>query len=234
MSLASCYRTLTTPFGEKADYYSRPQGHSGADYRASVGDPVLAYEDITITTVRWSYWLGWCVEGRADDGRYIGWAHLRHVRVRVGQAVRKLGQVAEVAGADDRPGETWFGAHIHTTLSDQAEGIFEGPTLDPAPRIRAALGGSTTAGGTTAELNESEEDDDMAKNSGMYWRRRADGKTEYCIYNTDSGFRANHSGVDAAYNNRLAKALDTPPWAEVTEAHAKVIMAAVDAVRVAR
>jgi len=156
MSLASCYAELTTPWGEKASYYTRPQGHSGADYDADVGDPVLAYEDITITRVEWSRFIGWCVEGRARDGKYIGWAHLRGVTVEVGDNARKGTDLAEVAGYGDSPGTTWFGPHIHTTLGDHSGAIFEGMTIDPAPRIRAALAAAPAGGRPSTLVKEAD------------------------------------------------------------------------------
>jgi len=169
MSLAHCYRELTNPWGVKEPWYTRPQGHSGADYRAAAGDPVLAYETITITLVQWSKFIGWCVEGRAADGRHIGWAHLRNVDVGIGDVVRKGTQLAEVAGAGDAPGTTWDGAHIHTTLSDQAEGIFAGPTIDPAPRIRAALAASPAGlDGTDDEEDDMFTQDDRNKLNNAY------------------------------------------------------------------
>ena len=89
---------------------------------------------------------------------------------------------------------------------------------------------SGTAGGGQTPIPAPTEEDDMPRNSGVYWSR-ADGKTEFMVFNAGSGFRANHSGVGMEYNNALAKALDTPDWAKITESHARVIIAAVDAVR---
>lgn len=95
---------------------------------------------------------------------------------------------------------------------------------DPAP-----AGHQSTP--TSAPEPQSEEDD-MPKNSGVYYdRKNPDGTTStvYLVFNTGSGFQHEFSAgpgkgnMNPAYNNALAKALDTPSWAKVTEGHARVI-----------
>lgn len=137
--IAECYEYVSTPFGAQASYYSRPQGHSGADYPAITGDAIIAYEDFVVTSISWSEYIGWCLEGKSvRSGDYIGWAHIRGAVVQVGQLIKAGLPFAEVAGPNDRPGTTWFGSHIHTTRSKQQYGIFYGATYDPAPYITAS------------------------------------------------------------------------------------------------
>lgn len=82
------------------------------------------------------------------------------------------------------------------------------------------------------------EDEDMPKNSGVYWKVKGTPNTySYANFNLGSGFFAkfgmgNGGGkMPGTYNNPLAVALDTPTWAEVTESHARVLEAACAAVR---
>lgn len=79
----------------------------------------------------------------------------------------------------------------------------------------------------------------MPKNSGVYYdRKNPDGTTSvvYLVFNTGSGFMHEFSAgpgagnMNPAYNNALAKALDTPTWAKVTEGHARVIKRGLTAV----
>lgn len=137
--IAECYGTVTEEFGVKRPWYSRPQGHSGIDYDANRGDPIVAYEDFVVTNISWSAYIGWCVEGKSlKSGDYLGWAHTWNVTTNVGKIIRAGQTFAYVAGSEDSPGSTWFGAHIHTTRSKQSGGIFSGPTYDPKPYINAA------------------------------------------------------------------------------------------------
>lgn len=83
-----------------------------------------------------------------------------------------------------------------------------------------------------------EEEDEMAKNSGVYWSVPGlDNTWHYAVFNTDSGFWhtfGNGEGrgkMPADYNNALARAMDTPSWAQITFNHSKVLKAACDAVR---
>src|SRR5690606_17489360 len=107
---------------------------------------------------------------------------------------------------------------------------------------RAANAGSAAGGGSTPlPTPKPEEQDDMAKNSGVYYDRKnpANGKitTVYLVFNSDSGWAHEFSNgegngpMPGEDNNALAKALDTPSWAKITEGHANVIKAGLVAVR---
>lgn len=72
----------------------------------------------------------------------------------------------------------------------------------------------------------------MPKNSGLvYDRKNTDGTTSvvYLIFNAGSGWYHEFSAgpkrgaTGGEYINPFAGALDTPPWAKVTESHANAI-----------
>lgn len=72
------------------------------------------------------------------------------------------------------------------------------------------------------------EEDDMAKNSGVFWKR-ADGVVEHMLFNTDSGFHVHHIGGNGTYNNALATSLGTDNWAPISESHAQNFIASLEA-----
>lgn len=151
-----------------------PVGHHGQDFHlpAGGGSEVVAYEEVTIVesgvevTRGFTSMIGWYVVGRAKDGRYLGWAHLRRgTRASVGEVVKPGGRIGLAASGPvpkvalgpteaglDYPGTAWAGPHIHTTNSDTIPGIFAGNTIDPLPRIRATVASLSVAGGNVTPI----------------------------------------------------------------------------------
>lgn len=76
-----------------------------------------------------------------------------------------------------------------------------------------------------------EEEDDMSKMKGGYYTRAADGVTVYILFNEESGFYMEHSGVAASYNNTIAKNWETGSWAPITESHARNLKSGLAAVQ---
>lgn len=76
-----------------------------------------------------------------------------------------------------------------------------------------------------------EEEDDMAKTTGVYWTRKADGVTVFALTNPVSGYWSEWSGVDGSYNNRMAAGFDTGSFVSVTESHAANLKASAAAIR---
>lgn len=63
------------------------------------------------------------------------------------------------------------------------------------------------------------EEEDLAKTVGIYWTD-ANGEPVYALLNPASGFWNEWTGVDGAYNNRIAAAFDTGSFALVSRSHA--------------
>lgn len=111
-------------------------------------------------------------------------------------------------------------------------GDFNNPWV--APTFGRPSGGTTTKPVTPPKKEESEEDE--MKNSGVYYTR--DSKTiVYLMFNTGSGWYhefsngKNAGAMPGSYNNALAGTLATDSWAKITESHARVLKASLDAVR---
>lgn len=139
------YRAGGNAFGVLGPFYG-PQGHRGRDFIHSAGTAVPAYRRGTVVKVEFSSAIGRCVVVEMKGDRFAGWAHLRDVRVRVGDTVDPGDTIGHVAGAGDDPGTSWAGAHSHTTLGRSAESIFSGAVEDPMRLIQPAIDGSDVAG----------------------------------------------------------------------------------------
>lgn len=154
-----CYSRPGTPFRAQGRFYSS-FGHRGQDYYVAAGEDVLAYEDMVIEHVSSTTGLGTVVGARlVSDGSFAGWAHLRNVESFLNGFVPAGTKFAEVAGAGDRPGSLWDGAHIHTTLAPPESSAFNAangnlPLEDPAPRIASS---GSIASKKTAPLPEEED-----------------------------------------------------------------------------
>lgn len=99
--------------------------------------------------------------------------------------------------------------------------------IDYSPR--AVPAGLNVTPIETPEEQESEEDD-MANNTGIYWKR-ADGVQMNAIVNTQSGYFQPFESADGKYNTAKAQAFYTPSWAEVSESDALSIERACAATR---
>lgn len=77
----------------------------------------------------------------------------------------------------------------------------------------------------------------MPKNSGVFYTRASNQWIVYLIFNSGSGWMHEFSSgrpgaaMSGAYNNAVARALDTPSWASITESHSNVIKSGLAAVR---
>lgn len=113
----------------------------------------------------------------------------------------------------------WFGRSYPTACA--------GPSFRIYDIITGAVAYSISPNPTPPQ---EEEDDDMAKNSGVFWTR-PDGITEYMVFNPDSGFEVHHTGAYGDYNNGIAATMETGNWALISYSHAANFMAALKAVR---
>lgn len=83
----------------------------------------------------------------------------------------------------------------------------------------------------TTPVPEPEEEDDHMKLKGATYTRATDKAAVHILFNEGSGFYVEHTGVPGAYNNPIATHWETGSWPEISEAHAKVLKAALDRVR---
>lgn len=180
--LATCYSRAGNPFGLLGPYYDAG-GHRGKDYYRGARQPILAYDDMVVEYVGFTTGLGTVIGlRRLNLGGYAGFAHV-HNPFPYGTWITKGAPLAWVAGAGDRPGTLWDGAHIHTTESSvsaysAAAGVR--PLSDPGPAIARAIS-SSTAGidGTPIEEDDMYTDEDRYRDKLTH---EAMGRVETNVY----------------------------------------------------
>lgn len=216
------YKTVTTPFGERGEFYDE-YGHRGTDYRRAGGLPVYAYAKGVVGYVGVSRNLGGMVGMKIHDtAHYVGWAHVRPL-VANGQRV-EAGDVIGIVAADNLAGWAgvlWDGAHIHTTLSgisSEAAATGARPLRDPAPLISMYIKQAIKPVKTPSE------DYDMAKNIGVYivkgTKYDPDPLKRSCaIFNTESGFLTTFGEASIDYYNSMAAAFGTGEFGVMSEKH---------------
>jgi murein DD-endopeptidase MepM/ murein hydrolase activator NlpD len=112
---------IMSGFGVRIDpFLSRPAMHTGLDFRANVGDPVLVTANGTVTTAGWTGGYGKMVEVDHGNGFSTRYGHMSEIDVKVGQQV-KLGQVLGKVGTTGRS----TGPHLHY------ETRIDGEAVDP-------------------------------------------------------------------------------------------------------
>lgn len=110
--------------------------HEGTDIFAEPGTPVRAVLGGTIEQVGWTFYSGWRVGIRGDDGRYWFYAHLSRFAggVEVGARVEagdKIGAVGNT-GYGFRPGHSGeFIYHLHFGIQES-----NGVWVNPYPLMR--------------------------------------------------------------------------------------------------
>lgn len=118
------------------------------------------------------------------------------------------------------------GVHLHYEVH------VNGSRVDPRAYYAspAALDGSTNAKPAPVPTPEEEDEEDEMAMKGATIKLNS-GAVQYILFNEVSGFYTEHSGVDGAYNNSIARNWDTGSWPQITEAHARVLRRSLDAVR---
>ncbi|WP_411832962.1 peptidoglycan DD-metalloendopeptidase family protein [Pseudoxanthomonas mexicana] len=107
MPIANSY--ITSGFGGRADPFGRgAQNHKGIDFKANVGDPVLAVADgvVAFAGVKGGY--GNVIDVDHGNGYITRYAHNSRLLVKAGDLVR-VGQEVAKAGSSGRS----TGAHVH-------------------------------------------------------------------------------------------------------------------------
>ena len=112
---------IVSGFGVRIDpFLSRPAMHTGLDFRAEIGDPVLVTANGTVTSAGWSGGYGKMVEVDHGNGFATRYGHMSEIDVKVGQQV-KIGQSLGKVGTTGRS----TGPHLHY------ETRIDGEAVDP-------------------------------------------------------------------------------------------------------
>lgn len=146
----------TAGFGDEGPRWTGK--HTGVDYAAAPGTPVLATADGTVTFADWrSNAYGNMVEidhGSSIKSRY---AHLQSFAVRVGERIsqnQRIGRMGSTGNAT--------GSHVHFEL------IFEGQHVDPQAWIGATAEGLPSGQGLIPGLLEIGDLQNFFTRSGMF------------------------------------------------------------------
>jgi murein DD-endopeptidase MepM/ murein hydrolase activator NlpD len=110
--------------------------HEGTDVFAEPGTPVVAVTAGRVERVGWTFYSGWRVGVRSDDGRYWFYAHLRRygAAARVGARVNAgdvLGYVGNTGYGADAGHDDEFTYHLHLGIQEP-----EGTWTNPYPLLR--------------------------------------------------------------------------------------------------
>ena len=120
-------RTVTSNFGNRTDpFLNRAAFHSGMDFRAGTGTPVLAAAAGTVTFAGANGGYGKMVEIDHGNGLATRYAHMSQVGVSVGQSITG-GQQVGLSGSTGRS----TGPHLHFEVRRN------GSAIDPARFIAA-------------------------------------------------------------------------------------------------
>jgi murein DD-endopeptidase MepM/ murein hydrolase activator NlpD len=117
--------------------------HEGNDILAEPGTPVVAVLGGTVERLGWTFYSGWRVGIRGDDGRYWFYAHLSSYapglsegdRVEAGRHIGAVGNT----GYGNRPGHhDEFIYHLHIGIQEA-----NGTWVDPYPLMRKLYAAAT-------------------------------------------------------------------------------------------
>ena len=110
--------------------------HEGTDIFAEPGTPVRSITAGRIENLGWTFYSGWRVGIRGDDGRYWFYAHLRRFApgLSVGQRVEPattLGEVGNTGYGADEGHSDEFMYHLHLGIQERS-----GAWSNPYPLVR--------------------------------------------------------------------------------------------------
>ena len=139
-ALEDFYRNPDLKDGFGSTLGGRPNPHRGLDFAQGLGKPIPALGAGVVVNSEWSASLGNIVQVRQDDGRFVGYRHMRSSAPRVAFGVRI--NKGDIVGQVSDTGSAAQGYHLCTTNSSNARGVFgeEGVT-DPWPWIEFYLYG---------------------------------------------------------------------------------------------
>ncbi|MCF6330090.1 MAG: M23 family metallopeptidase [Sulfurimonas sp.] len=117
---------ITSDFGNARMYNGSLSGyHSGTDFRAKVGTPLISSNDGVVVLVKDRFYSGGSVIIDHGRGIYIGYSHMSSFNVKKNQRVKK-GQIIGLSGVSGRV----TGPHLH--FSARVSGV----QVDPLQLIK--------------------------------------------------------------------------------------------------
>jgi murein DD-endopeptidase MepM/ murein hydrolase activator NlpD len=126
---------IMSGFGVRIDpFIGRPAMHTGLDFRAEVGDPVLVTASGTVISAGWSGGYGKMVEVDHGNGFTTRYGHMSEIDVKVGQPV-KLGQSLGKVGTTGRS----TGPHLHYETRIDGEAVDPQKFIAAGSKLAAAL-----------------------------------------------------------------------------------------------
>lgn len=110
--------------------------HEGNDVFAEPGTPIVSITGGRVENLGWTFYSGWRVGIRGDDGRYWFYAHMRAFApgLSIGQRVEpgtRLGEVGNTGYGDDEGHHDEFAHHLHLGIQEA-----DGAWSDPYPLLR--------------------------------------------------------------------------------------------------
>lgn len=126
---------ITSTFGNRSDPFLGVLAmHTGIDFRAETGDPVVATGSGTVEEAGRQGGYGLMVEIDHGQGVTTRFGHLSRIAVEVGQTVRP-GQVIGYAGSTGRS----TGPHLHYETRVNGDAVNPMPWLDAGRELHAVL-----------------------------------------------------------------------------------------------
>jgi murein DD-endopeptidase MepM/ murein hydrolase activator NlpD len=126
---------IMSGFGVRIDpFNNRPAMHTGLDFRAEIGDPVLVTANGTVTSAGWSGGYGKMVEVDHGNGFATRYGHMSEIDVKVGQQV-KFGQSLGKVGTTGRS----TGPHLHYETRVDGEAVDPQRFLSAGSKLAAVL-----------------------------------------------------------------------------------------------
>jgi murein DD-endopeptidase MepM/ murein hydrolase activator NlpD len=126
---------IVSGFGVRIDpFLARPAMHTGIDFRAEIGDPILATANGTVTVAGWSGGYGRMVEVEHGNGIVTRYGHMSEIDVKVGQQVR-IGQTLGKVGTTGRS----TGPHLHYETRIDGEPVDPQRFLSAGTKLAEAL-----------------------------------------------------------------------------------------------
>lgn len=112
--------SISTKYGVPGRYWASGY-HTGVDYAAPHGAPVVAAADGVVTSTGWNGAYGNQVKIQHEDGTTTTYAHMSSINVSVGQSVRAGDQVGKIGSTGNSTGP-----HLHFELLSP-DGSFQNP-----------------------------------------------------------------------------------------------------------
>ncbi len=126
---------IVSGFGVRIDpFLSRPAMHTGLDFRAEIGDPIMVTANGTVTVAGWTGGYGKMVEVDHGNGLATRYGHMSEIDVKVGQQV-KIGQTLGKVGTTGRS----TGPHLHYETRIDGEPVDPQKFLSAGSKLADAL-----------------------------------------------------------------------------------------------